>query len=82
MQNRFGRSWTPMFEVLAAKELVADERIQWDVIPQLQVSLNTRQHLMLSFGVQMPVNERSGRHPKFMVYFLWDWFDGGLRDGW
>ena len=82
MQGRFGRSWSPMFEVVAAKELVAEERVKWDVIPQVQVSLNTRQHLLLSFGVQVPVNQRSGRHSKLVVYFLWDWFDGGLRDGW
>ena len=82
VQNRFGRAWSPMFEVIAAKEFEEGTRVNWDVVPQLQVTLNTRQHLMLSFGVQVPVNERSDRHSKFLIYFVWDWFDGGLRDGW
>jgi hypothetical protein len=30
----------------------------------------------------MPVNLREGRSTRFMVYLLWDWFDGGLFDGW
>jgi hypothetical protein len=28
------------------------------------------------------VNEREGRAPALLLYVLWDWFDGGLRDGW
>jgi hypothetical protein len=37
---------------------------------------------MLNVGVRAPLNDRQGRHPRLMVYLLWDWFDGGLRDGW
>jgi hypothetical protein len=26
---------------------------------------------------------RAGDRPsRFVFYFLWDWFDGGLTDGW
>ncbi len=81
-QGRFGRAWSPMLEVLAARELVDGESVLWDVIPQMQITLSARQHLMMNVGVRVPVNERTGRHPKLMLYFLWDWFDGGLRDGW
>jgi hypothetical protein len=51
-------------------------------VPQRQVTLNTRQHIMLNAGVQFPLNERQGRGTRFMAYLLWDWWDGGFFDGW
>jgi mono/diheme cytochrome c family protein len=77
-----GHTWSPMFEVLAARELAPGMRVQWDVVPQLQVTLSRRQHVMLNGGLQLPVNERDGRHRRALVYFLWDWFDGGFTSGW
>jgi hypothetical protein len=82
VQGRFGRSWTPMIEAAAVRELEAGQRPQWDVLPQLQVSLSKRQHILVSGGVRIPVNQREGRHPQVLTYLLWDWFDGGFRDGW
>ena len=32
-QNRWGRTWTPMVEVLAAKEMTSGAKIEWDVVP-------------------------------------------------
>ncbi len=78
----FGRAWTPMVELLAARALEDEARTAWDVVPQVQVTLNTRQHVMLNVGVRVPVSERAGRPTRLMVYVLWDWFDGGLFDGW
>lgn len=77
-----GRMWSPMLELLAAREISAGEKVQWDVVPQMQVTLSKRQHIMMSGGVQFPVNEREGRSRKYMVYLLWDWFDGGFFSGW
>jgi hypothetical protein len=82
VQGQFGRSWTPMIEMAAVRELEAGQRPQWDVLPQLQVSLSKRQHILVSGGVRIPVNQREGRHPQVLTYLLWDWFDGGFRDGW
>ena len=48
----------------------------------MQFTLNTRQHVMANVGVRLPVNARSGRQTQLLVYVLWDWFDGGLLDGW
>jgi hypothetical protein len=49
----------------------------------MQVTLNQRQHLMINAGVRIPLTGRDeGRRAQFVTYFLWDWFDGGLRDGW
>jgi ribosomal protein S2 len=48
----------------------------------MQVTLNRRQHIMINVGVRIPVNERANRSTQVITYFLWDWFDGGLLDGW
>jgi mono/diheme cytochrome c family protein len=81
-QNRFGRIWTPMVEVLGAKELTSDGTVQWDVVPEMQVSLSVFQHIRLDVGMRIPVNERETRGNAVLAYFLWDWFDGGLFDLW
>ena len=78
----FGRTWTPMVEVLAARELEKGARIEWDLVPQVQVSLNTRQHVLLGLGWRTPLTDRRNRSSRVMVYLLWDWFDGGFRAGW
>ena len=78
----FGRTWSPMVEVLGARELAAGQTTHWDVVPQVQVTLSTRQHIMANAGVRIPVNARQGRSITGMVYLLWDWFDGGFLTGW
>jgi hypothetical protein len=81
-EGRFGRSWSPMVEWLAARDLEDQAAVQWDVVPQMQVTLNRRQHIMINVGVRIPISQRAGRSTQIMTYFLWDWFDGGLLDGW
>jgi len=80
--QRFGRAWTPMLEILGARELVAGEKSQWDLVPQMQVTLSRRQHIMLALGARVPLTESGPRKTGLMFYLLWDWFDGGLFDGW
>jgi hypothetical protein len=81
-EGRFGRSWSPMVEWVAARDFADGARVQWDVVPQMQVTLNRRQHLMINMGVRIPVKDRANRSTQLITYFLWDWFDGGLLDGW
>jgi hypothetical protein len=81
-QGRFGRAWTPMVELLAARDLDDDATTHWDLVPQLQVTLSRRQHITVNAGVRFPINDRDGRPTQVLTYFLWDWFDGGLADGW
>jgi hypothetical protein len=76
----FGRAWTPMTEILFARPWGSPSEV--DVVPQMQVSLSKLQHVLLSVGVRVPVIGREGRHPQFLTYFLWDWFDGGLTEFW
>lgn len=78
----FGRSWSPMMELLADREFETGARVNWDVVPQFQVTLSKRQHIMANFGVRVPANNTAGRPVQLVFYLLWDWFDGGLRQGW
>ena len=80
--GRFGRVWTPMIEVVGARELSGGAETDWDAIPQLQVTLNTRQHVIANIGLRVPLTNASERETELMLYVLWDWFDGGLLDGW
>jgi mono/diheme cytochrome c family protein len=81
MQDRgFGRAWTPMAEILWARP--EGESPEWDLVPQMQVTLSKLQHVMIAGGIRIPLNGRSERHPQVVTYFLWDWFDGSLFDFW
>jgi mono/diheme cytochrome c family protein len=75
-----GRAWTPMLEVLTARP--EGGQVEWDIVPQMQVSLSRLQHVLLNVGVRVPLNERDERKPQVLVYLLWDWFDGGLFQFW
>jgi hypothetical protein len=76
----FGRSWSPQVEVLWAR--AERSPAEWDVVPQLQVTLSKLQHVMLAAGVRVPITQRDQRRPKAQVYLLWDWFDGGFFEMW
>ena len=76
----FGRAWSPIVEVLAAKSGTA--AVEWDVVPQIQISLSKSQHVLLNVGVRTPLNDRENRDTQVLAYVLWDWFDGGLFEFW
>jgi mono/diheme cytochrome c family protein len=76
----FGRAWSPQLEVLWAHPFGGLS--EWDVVPEMQVTLSKLQHIMIAGGVRIPVNEREERHTQVLTYFLWDWFDGGLFEFW
>ncbi|HNR98357.1 MAG TPA: c-type cytochrome [Planctomycetota bacterium] len=78
----YGRSWSPMVEMLGSRNLEKSRDVRWDIVPQIQVSLSTRQHVRLAVGARLPLNHRDERVPAYMVYLLWDTFDGGLFEGW
>jgi len=78
----FGRTWTPIVEVLGARGLRGGAETTWDLVPQLQLSLNTRQHVQAGIGIRLPVTDRSSRPNELVFYLLWDWFDGGVLEGW
>ena len=64
----FGRAWSPMMEVIVAKP--EGGSTEWDLVPQVQVSLSKLQHVLLSVGVRVPLNEREERKPQVLTYVL------------
>lgn len=80
--GRFGRTVTPMVEALGKAPIEGDSDIEWDVVPQMQITLSTRQHVRLDVGARIPVSQTDQRAIEVMTYLLWDWFDGGLFEGW
>ena len=80
--DSYGRIWSPMIELLAKRELVSGEKIIYDILPQIHITLNQRQHIMFNVGVRIPLNQTEGRSAAVMASILWDWFDGGFFEGW
>jgi hypothetical protein len=81
-ENGLGRLWSPMIEVVSEREYVDGAGADLDIVPQFQVTLNRRQHVRVNLGLQVPATNTAGRPKQFVFYFLWDWFDGGLLEGW
>lgn len=81
-QGTWGRVWSPMVEVLAARALEDGAATHWDVVPQFQVTLSKRQHVMANVALRLPVNDTGTRSTQIYTYLLWDWFDGPFTAGW
>ncbi|MCG8380189.1 MAG: cytochrome c [Proteobacteria bacterium] len=52
------------------------------LIPQAQIGLNKRGHIMLNLGVEVPLNDTDRYDYRAYAYLIWDFADGGLFDGW
>jgi mono/diheme cytochrome c family protein len=76
----FGRAWSPQVELLWARAERGEA--EWDLVPQVQITLSRLQHVMMSAGVRIPLTERAERPTQALVYLLWDWFDGSPFDFW
>jgi len=81
-EGGLGRLWSPMFEVVSDRDFAAGATANVDLVPQFQVTLNRRQHVRVNVGLEIPVTNTAGRSKQIVCYFLWDWFDGGLFEGW
>jgi len=77
-----GRLWTPMFEFLASRDLTTGAKTDWDVLPEMQVTISRRQHIRGDLGLQIPAANTAGRQKRIVFYLLWDWADGRLSEGW
>jgi mono/diheme cytochrome c family protein len=77
-----GRLWSPITELVADRDFETGARTNWDVVPQFQVTLNKRQHVRFAIGTRIPATNTAGRSKQLVFYLLWDWFDGGLLEGW
>ena len=77
-----GRLWSPMVEFLADRDLSTGAKTNWDILPQMQVTISRRQHVRANLGVRTPMTNTAGRPVQLMFYLLWDWGDGKLTEGW
>ena len=80
--HRLGRLWSPMMEFVATRDLVTGGKTDWDVVPQMQVTISRRQHVRGDLGLRVPVTNTTGRQKQIVFYLLWDWQDGKLTEGW
>jgi mono/diheme cytochrome c family protein len=58
------------------------DAVQFSVLPQLRFGLNKRGNIALNAGVELPVNDTYRYDWRAYVYFIWDFADGGLFEGW
>ncbi len=56
--------------------------VQWSVLPQARIGLNKRGNIALNAGVEFPLNDRDRYDWRAWVFFIWDFADGGLTEGW
>ena len=77
-----GRIWSPMLEILGSRDLINQAQTNWDVVPEMQVTLSKRQHIRGALGVRTPVNHTQGRPTVIQFYVLWDWQEGVFWKGW
>lgn len=78
----YGRVISPMVEFIGGWEFGQDVTSQWDAVPQVQIPLNRRQNIRLDVGARIPMTEFDARAVQVGAYLLWDWYDGGLLEGW
>ena len=57
-------------------------RPDWDIMPEIQVTLSPRQHIRADIGVRTPITDTADRNPQIYFYILWDWADGHFWNGW
>ncbi len=83
-EGKWGRAWSPMLEVQAKRDLEGGGGTRIDLVPQVQFSLNTRQHVLANVGLLIPTGAEAGERPplRLLAYLLLDWFDGGFFEGW
>jgi mono/diheme cytochrome c family protein len=81
-EGGLGRRWSPMVEFIADRDLVSGARTNWDLVPEIQIPMSKRMHVLGSIGVRLPINNTADRQKQLMFYVLWDWVDGSLKEGW
>ncbi len=77
-----GRLFSPMVEVVGTRNFRDGAKADWDVVPQMQVTISRRQHIRADVGVRQPFTDTSGRSTQVLFYVLWDWADGKFWEGW
>jgi mono/diheme cytochrome c family protein len=88
VHSNWGRSIFPGLEVIAEVPFERDQgsreldAVQFSLIPQARIGLNKRGNIALNAGLELPVNDTYRYDWRAYVFFIWDFADGGLFDGW
>lgn len=77
-----GRLFSPMVEILGKHDYSSSASTEMDVLPEMQVTVNRRQHIRADIGFQKPFTSTEGRHSQLVFYILWDWAEGKFWEGW
>jgi mono/diheme cytochrome c family protein len=73
---------SPIVELTGTRDLVSGAPVDWNVVPQFQLTLSALQHVRLGVGTDIPLTQRDTRSTLIRVYLLWDTADGPLLQGW
>jgi mono/diheme cytochrome c family protein len=76
------RIWSPMIELAGSHDFESGAPVDWNLVPQVQLSLSAMQHVRAGVGVNVPLTQRKTRDSQIMAYILWDTADGPLLKGW
>jgi hypothetical protein len=71
-----------MVEIIADRDFEEGARTNWDVVPEVQIPVSRRMHILGAVGLRVPLNNRADRPKQLLFYLLWDYADGGLTEGW
>ncbi len=58
------------------------DAVQFSILPQARIGLNKRGNIALNTGLELPLNDTDRYDWRAYVYFIWDFADGGLFEGW
>ena len=58
------------------------DAVQLSLLPQARIGLNKRGNIALNVGVELPLNATERYDWRGYVYFIWDFADGSLLEGW
>ena len=70
VERRWYRAWSRWLSSSARGRSRRERACFWDAVPQVQVSLSKRQHVLLNVGIRVPVNPQEGRRGTMMTYLL------------
>ncbi len=77
-----GRRWSPMVEFVYDRDLLKGAPNNWTIVPEMQIPVSKRLHILGSVGYSFPVNYTDQRQRQVLFYLLWDFADGKLTQGW
>ena len=79
---RTGDGSRPHAEFLAVRDFKSGASTNWDILPEMQITVSRRQHVRIGFGVRKPFTNTRERTPQVLFYLLWDRAEGKLWQGW